>query len=155
MMLFFTGFTRSAEVVEKRKTANFPARTAELRAMCEMVNEGERVLLDSSRPIAEIGELLHHAWMAKRSLDESVSNPPIDERYEAARRAGALGGKLLGAGGGGFLLMFVPPSRQAAVRAAMVGLTYVPVLMERDGTTIVLYNPELTANYLPAAAQVS
>src|SRR5262249_25171509 len=138
---------RSAQEIERRKTANFHERTAELRAMYEMVNEGERILLDSSRPIAQIGELLHQAWMAKRSLDESVSNPFIDEKYEAARCAGALGGKLLGAGGGGFLLMFVPPSRQSAVKAAMAGFPYVPVRMEREGTSIILYNPELTSNY--------
>jgi D-glycero-alpha-D-manno-heptose-7-phosphate kinase len=93
--------------------------------------------------------------MAKRSLDDSVSNSFIDERYEAARRAGAIGGKLLGAGGGGFLLMFVPSNRRPAVRAAMEGLTYVPLRMERNGTSVVLYNPELTSNYLTAAARVS
>jgi D-glycero-alpha-D-manno-heptose-7-phosphate kinase len=155
MMMFFTGFTRSADEIEKRKLANFGNRTAELRAMYEMVNEGERILLDPTRPISQFGDLLHHAWMAKRSLDDSVSNSFIDEQYEAARRAGALGGKLLGAGGGGFLLMFVPPNRQAAVKAVMDGLTYVPLRMERDGTSVVLYNPELTSNYLTAAARVS
>ena len=113
MMMFFTGFTRSAETIEKRKIAKFPDRTAELRAMYEMVNEGERILLDPSRPLAQFGDLLHQAWMDKRKLDESVSNETIDRYYEAGRKAGALGGKLLGAGGGGFLLMFVPPDRQA------------------------------------------
>lgn len=155
LMMFFTGFTRSADTIEKRKVAKFGDRTTELRAIYEMVNEGERILLDSSRPIAQIGDLLHEAWMTKRKLDDSVSNPSIDERYEAARKAGALGGKLLGAGGGGFLLMFVPSERRAAVMAAMRGLSYVPLRMERDGTSVVLYNPELTSNYLPAMAKVS
>jgi D-glycero-alpha-D-manno-heptose-7-phosphate kinase len=155
LMMFFTGFTRAADDVERRKLANFADRTAELRAMYEMVNEGERILLDTSRPLAQFGDLLHQAWVAKRRLHEAVSNATIDERYEAARRAGALGGKLLGAGGGGFLLMFVPRERQPAVLAAMQGLTFVPLRMERDGTSVVLYNPELTSNYLPAAAQVS
>jgi D-glycero-alpha-D-manno-heptose-7-phosphate kinase len=155
MMLFFTGFTRSADSIEKRKIANYPDRTAELRAIYEMVNEGERILLDASRPVADLGDLLHHAWMLKRKLDESVSNPFIDERYETARKAGALGGKLLGAGGGGFLMMFVPPDRQPAVMEAMRGLSYVPLCMERDGTSVVLYNPELTSNYIPAMAKVS
>ena len=155
MMMFFTGFTRVADDIERRKIAKFSDRRAELRALYEMVNEGERILLDPSRPLAQLGDLLHHAWMAKRKLDNSVSNPSIDERYEAARKAGALGGKLLGAGGGGFLLMFVPPNRQPAVMAAMRGLSHVPLRMECDGTSIVLYNPELTSNYVPAAAQVS
>lgn len=155
MMMFFTGFTRSAEEIEKRKIAKFNDRTAELRAIYEMVNEGERILSDPGRPVAEFGELLDHAWTVKRSLDESVSNPMIDERYEAAMNAGALGGKLLGAGGGGFLLMYVPPAKRAAVLEAMKGLSYVPLQMERSGTSVVLYNPELTNNYLPAVAKVS
>ena len=155
MMMFFTGFTRSADEIERRKIAKFADRTAELRAIYEMVNEGERILLDNSRPIADLGDLLHHAWMLKRKLDDSVSNPLIDERYEAARKAGALGGKLLGAGGGGFLLMFVPPDRQPAVMASMHGLSYVPLCMERNGTSVVMYNPELTSNYVPAVAKVS
>ena len=155
LMMFFTGFTRSAEDIERRKVAKFKDRTSELRGMYEMVNEGERIALDPSRPIADLGDLLHQAWVAKRSLDESVSNATIDERYEAALKAGALGGKLLGAGGGGFLLMFVPPDRKPAVMAAMKGLSHVPLRMERDGTSVVLYNPELTSNYVPAVAKVS
>jgi len=155
MMLFFTGFTRSADEVERKKIAKFSERTAELRAIYDMVGEGERILLSPSRPLADFGDLLHETWVTKRKLDASVSNSTIDERYEAARKAGAIGGKLLGAGGGGFLLMFAPPERQAAVREAMAGLSYVPLRMERDGTSVVLYNPELTSNYVPAMAQVS
>ena len=130
MMLFFTGFTRSADEIERRKIANFADRAPELRAMYEMVNEGERILLDPSRPLAELGDLLHQSWTLKRELDSSVSNPIIDEKYAVARKAGAIGGKLLGAGGGGFLLMLVPPERQPAVLAAMQGLSYVPLRME-------------------------
>ncbi len=155
LMMFFTGFTRSADSIEKLKVARFNDRTAQLEAIYNMVDEGERILLDPSVPLAEFGDLLHHAWMEKRQLDESVSNPTIDGNYERARAAGAIGGKLLGAGGGGFLLMFVPPERQAAVRTAMADLTYVPFCMERDGTSVVLYNPELTSNYLTAHARVS
>jgi len=155
MMLFFTGFTRSADEIEKRKIARFADRTAELRAIYEMVDEGERILSDPNRRVDEFGALLDHAWAMKRSLDQSVSNPMIDERYEAAINAGALGGKLLGAGGGGFLLMYVPPNKRAAVMEAMKGLSHVPLKMERSGTSVVLYNPELTSNYLPAIAKVS
>jgi D-glycero-alpha-D-manno-heptose-7-phosphate kinase len=155
MMLFFTGFTRSADEIEKRKIANFRDRTAELRAIYEMVDEGERILSDVNCKVDEFGALLDHAWAMKRSLDQSVSNPMIDERYEAAINAGALGGKLLGAGGGGFLLMYVPPNKRAAVMEAMKGLSHVPLKMERSGTSVVLYNPELTSNYLPAIAKVS
>jgi D-glycero-alpha-D-manno-heptose-7-phosphate kinase len=155
MMMFFTGFTRSADEVERKKVAKFGDRTSELRSIYEMVDEGERILSDASRPVSDFGELLHHTWMAKRSLDPAVSNAMIDERYEGAMRAGALGGKLLGAGGGGFLLMYVPLSKRAAVIESMKGMTYVPLKMERGGTQVVLYNPELTSNYLPAVARVS
>ncbi len=155
MMLFFTGFTRYADEVEKAKVAQYNDRTGELRALYEMVNEGERILMDGRRPVDEFGDLLHHAWMTKRALSAAVSNAAIDERYEAARKAGALGGKLLGAGGGGFLLMYVPEARRATVLEAMRGLSYVPLRMERDGTSVVLYNPELTSNYIPAGAQQS
>lgn len=155
MMMFFTGFTRSADEVEKKKVAKFRDRAAELRSIYDMVDEGERILVDPTRPVSEFGELLHNAWMAKRSLDESVSNAMIDERYEGALRAGALGGKLLGAGGGGFLLMYVPQSKRASVIESMKGMTYVPLQMERGGSQVVLYNPELTNNYLRAAARVS
>jgi D-glycero-alpha-D-manno-heptose-7-phosphate kinase len=155
LMMFFTGFTRSADAIEKRKVANFNDRSAELRSLYEMVNEGERILLDPSRSLDEFGGLLHEAWMQKRKLDPCVSSAPIDDSYDRARAAGAIGGKLLGAGGGGFLLMFVPPDRQAAVRAALHDLKHVPFSMEREGTSIVLYNPELTSNYQTALSRVS
>lgn len=154
LMLFFTGFTRSADAIEKLKIARYNDKTAELRAIYGMVQEGENILLDANRNIGEFGELLHHAWSEKRRLDESVSNAFIDERYEAGIAAGALGGKLLGAGGGGFLLMFAPPEKQAAVKAAMK-LPYVPFRMERNGSSVVLYNPELDTNYLTAPARIA
>jgi D-glycero-alpha-D-manno-heptose-7-phosphate kinase len=155
LMMFFTGFTRSADAIEKKKVARFDDRTRELRAMYDMVAEGERILTDPNCPLTEFGRLLHHAWMEKRKLDASVSNPTIDGCYEAARKAGALGGKLLGAGGGGFLLMFVPPEARASVLSALSSLTFVPFRMEHDGTSVVLYNPDLTSNYLTSAARVS
>lgn len=155
LMMFFTGFTRSAETIEQKKIARFADRTAELRAIYDMVSQAEEILTDSSRNLDQFGELLHQTWMKKRSLDASVSNPTIDANYEAARRAGAIGGKLLGAGGGGFLMMYVPLDKQDAVRKALSGLPYVPVSGERDGTSVVLYNPELTSNYLRSLAQVS
>ncbi|TCZ57276.1 GHMP family kinase ATP-binding protein [Roseicella aquatilis] len=155
LMLFFTGFSRSAQEVEKRKIAHYDERVSELRSLYEMVGEGERILLNPHRPLSEFGDLLHEAWCAKRSLDKSVSNSVIDEAYAAARAAGARGGKLLGAGGGGFLMMYVPLECQDAVREALRNLTYVPFRMEREGSSVVLYNPELASNYLAAEARVS
>lgn len=153
LMLFFTGFTRSADAIEKLKIARYGDKTAELRAIYDMVSEGENILLDPSRNIGDFGELLGHAWNEKRRLDESVSNAFIDERYEAGLAAGALGGKLLGAGGGGFLLMFVPPDRQEAVKEAM-RMPFVPFRMEKQGSSVILYNPELASNYLTAPARI-
>jgi D-glycero-alpha-D-manno-heptose-7-phosphate kinase len=154
LMLFFTGFTRSAEEIERKKVTRYADKTQELRAIYGMVEEGEKILLDDRRPIAEFGELLHHAWSEKRKLDDSVSNSFIDESYEAGRAAGALGGKLLGAGGGGFLLMFARPSKQEAVKAAMAKLPFVPFRFERQGSSVVLYDPDLASNYLTAKARV-
>ena len=154
LMLFFTGFTRSAETVEKSKIAKFGDRTSELRNIYNMVAEGEDILTSATRDLSQFGELLHYAWTEKRKLDVSVSNDTIDDAYEAARRAGAIGGKLLGAGGGGFLLLFVPPARQPDVRRALGTMPHVPFSMERDGTSVVLYNPELTSNYEVAECQM-
>ena len=154
LMLFFTGFTRSADAIEKLKVARYADKTAELRAMYHMVGEGESILLDQNRNIGDFGDLLHHAWSEKRRLDESVSNAFIDERYEAGIAAGALGGKLLGAGGGGFLLMFAPPEKHAAVKAAM-NIPFVPFHMEKQGSSVILYNPELASNYVTAPARIA
>jgi D-glycero-alpha-D-manno-heptose-7-phosphate kinase len=154
LMMFFSGFTRSAESIERKKVRNFTDRAPQMRNMYEQVNEGEAILTDPRRSLAEFGELLDHAWTEKRTLDASVSSPFIDEHYETARKAGALGGKLLGAGGGGFLLLYVPPHKQPAVQEALSDLVHVPFLMERDGSANVLFNPELTSNYLTAPALV-
>lgn len=155
LMMFFTGFTRSADAIEKKKVARFDDRTEELRNLYAMVDEGEQILFDTRRSMHEFGELLHQAWTIKRRLDASVSNDMIDHYYLTARQAGAIGGKLLGAGGGGFLLMYVPQDRQADVKAALSNLTHVPVRMEQNGTAVVLFNPDLDTNYLMAQARVS
>jgi D-glycero-alpha-D-manno-heptose-7-phosphate kinase len=150
LMLFFTHFVRSASGIEAQKIESFDEKTAQMRRIYAQVAEGEDILASDARPIAEFGELLHEAWEQKRALSSAVSNPDIDAAYDKARAAGAIGGKLLGAGGGGFLLFFVPPEKQANVRAALDGLTYVPISMESAGSSVVLHAPELTSNYLPA-----
>src|SRR4051812_1058382 len=112
LMLFFTGFSRIASEVAGKKIQNLHARERQLRAMRAMVDEGLAVLQDEERPITEIGRMLHRAWTMKRELAEGVTTSAIDEIYEAAREAGAIGGKLLGAGGGGFMGVFPAPGRQ-------------------------------------------
>jgi D-glycero-alpha-D-manno-heptose-7-phosphate kinase len=98
-------------------------------------------ILASGMDIRAFGDLLHEGWLAKRSLSDRVSNREVDALYERARSAGALGGKLTGAGGGGFLLLFVPPSRRAAVLEALRRQIHVPFAFESGGSQIIFYEP--------------
>lgn len=142
LMLFFTGFTRFASDVAKSQIDNIANKQAELQRMRQMVDEAQCMLLDSSTPLDLLGELLDEAWRSKRSLASSVSTPEIDAMYQAAKDAGATGGKLLGAGGGGFLLIFARPNRQPAVRAALSKLIHVPFQFESGGSAVVVYQPD-------------
>ena len=109
--------------------------------MKEMVDEGIQILQAGQAPIDDFGKLLHECWRYKRSLSDRVSTPEIDAMYEVAISAGATGGKILGAGGGGFLLLFVAPERQAKVRERLKGLIHVPFRFEDSGSRVVLYSP--------------
>jgi D-glycero-alpha-D-manno-heptose-7-phosphate kinase len=109
--------------------------------MRQMVDEGLELFVKSSEPIEAFGELLHEAWLAKRSLSNVVTTPEIDEIYDAARDAGAIGGKLLGAGGGGFMLLFAKPEKQEAIRKRLEKLIHVPFSFEDSGSRVVLYEP--------------
>jgi len=140
LMLVFTGFARLASEVAKSKIDNLGKRSEEIRRMTAMVDEAIGVLA-GERPIADFGSLLHEAWTCKRRLSDMVTSSEIDRIYAAAREAGAIGGKLLGAGGGGFMLLFVPPDRQAAVRERLSKLVHVPFQFEMSGSRIVLYQP--------------
>jgi D-glycero-alpha-D-manno-heptose-7-phosphate kinase len=142
LMLFFTGISRIASDVAKSKIDNLQERTAELNRMREMVDEGVKILQDAKEPIDHFGDLLREAWIYKRSLSSTVSSKFIDELYETALSAGATGGKILGAGGGGFFLIFARPACQPAVREALKTLTYVPVRFESDGSQVVFYQPD-------------
>jgi D-glycero-alpha-D-manno-heptose-7-phosphate kinase len=141
LMLVFTGLSRIAAEVAKSKIANLKKRESELKRMREMVEEAMQILQSSNRPIEEFGDLLHEAWRCKRGLSEKVSTDEVDRIYEAARDAGAIGGKLLGAGGGGFMLFFVRPEQQAGVKEALKGLVHVPFAFEESGSRVVLYQP--------------
>jgi len=142
LMLFFTGFTRFSSDFAKEQLANIGQRKAQLRTMRGMVNSAIEILSDSRTPLREFGELLHEAWVVKRELANTVSNRQIDEIYEGAREAGALGGKLLGAGGGGFMLLMVEADRQQAVRERLKNLVNVSFGFENEGSKIVLYQPD-------------
>jgi D-glycero-alpha-D-manno-heptose-7-phosphate kinase len=140
LMLFFTGFSRNASEIAKAQVDLTAYRGSELKRIYEMVEEAI-ALLNGTVSLDEIGRLLDEGWRIKRSLTPIISTPQIDEIYAAARAAGALGGKLLGAGGGGFMLLFVRPEQHAAVRARLTPLLEVPFAFERAGSEIVFYEP--------------
>jgi D-glycero-alpha-D-manno-heptose-7-phosphate kinase len=142
LMLFFTGFSRIASTVAKSKIDNFKNKAAELKTMHSMVDQALSILQTETTPILEFGKLMHESWMLKRSLSNMVSNPQIDEIYDVALKNGAIGGKLLGAGGGGFLLLFVKPEWQEKVKEALKYFIHVPFKFENHGSKIVLYQPQ-------------
>ena len=140
LMLFFTGFTRfSSDMQKKNHVAD---KTAQLQEMLALVDVAESVLTDKQKNLAEIGWLLDATWKLKRGTGSRVSTGSIDELYERGIKAGALGGKLLGAGGGGFLVFYVEPDARESVLAAMGGLLHIPFKFENDGATVVYYGPE-------------
>ncbi|MFO1321977.1 MAG: kinase [Burkholderiales bacterium] len=142
LMLFFTGLSRFASDVAKSKIDNFARKATELHRMRAMVDDAIAILQDAAVPITALGDLLAEAWEYKRGLSDKVSTPEIDDIYAAARNAGAIGGKLLGAGGGGFLLLFARPEAQAAIRKALSRLVHVPFRFESGGSRVVLYQPD-------------
>jgi D-glycero-alpha-D-manno-heptose-7-phosphate kinase len=142
VMLFFTGFSRNASDIAEHQIANIPYRTQQLRAIQAFVGDALAILQEDRSPVRSLGELLHESWRLKRELAERVSTPVVDEIYEAARRAGAIGGKLLGAGGGGFMMFLVERDKRQQVRERLADLIYVPVDIDFDGSKIVLYQPD-------------
>jgi D-glycero-alpha-D-manno-heptose-7-phosphate kinase len=139
LMLFYTGIIRTASNVAESYVNDIEARSLQLRRMNDLLEESITVL-SKDKNISDFGELLHEAWQVKRSLSKEVSNPNVDEMYNQAVSAGALGGKLTGAGGGGFMLLFVPQEKQMKVREKLKGLIYVPFKFEFSGSQIVFYS---------------
>jgi D-glycero-alpha-D-manno-heptose-7-phosphate kinase len=136
LIMFFTGMTRPASEVLTRQQANTDQRREHLRSLCAIARE-LRDVLTLGRDLNAFGGLLHDAWVEKKKIEESISNPDIDEYYERGLKAGALGGKLLGAGGGGFLLFFCEPHRQEALRKELAELEEVPFRFDPQGSKIV------------------
>ncbi len=141
LMLFFTGFQRYATEIAAQKIQNLPHKTTELARMQEMVDEAIAMLSSPATSLDEFGRLLHESWMLKRSLAGSVTTDQIDQIYEAGRAAGAIGGKLLGAGGGGFMLFFVRPEHRGNLQQALSNLVHVNFKFETQGSRIALYDP--------------
>lgn len=134
LMLFYTGFQRTASQIAEEQIALTPFKTKELSILQKWVDDAE--LYIKGRAIQEFGQLLDAGWKLKRELSPKISNPYIDYLYERAQEAGALGGKILGAGGGGFLLLYAVPEKQVEVRKAMSGLLEVPFTFTDEGSKI-------------------
>jgi D-glycero-alpha-D-manno-heptose-7-phosphate kinase len=142
LTLYFTGFARTASEIAQEQLKMTPHKKHELEAMLQLVKEGESIITNPNRSLDEFGRLLHEGWQIKRTLTQKISNASIDEIYQAGISAGALGGKLLGAGGGGFMLFFVPPERREALRARLRKLLCVPFAFSNKGSQVVVYEPE-------------
>jgi len=141
IMLFFTGFSRLASDVAKVQMSNLEGSEEARHQIRGIVDEGVSILTGSNFSVEEIGKLLHESWLQKKRFSDNVSNPQIDDLYDAARESGALGGKLLGAGGGGFMAFIVRPENQQAVRERLKNLICVDFGIDYDGSKIVVYEP--------------
>lgn len=140
-MLFYTGMIRTASTVAESYVKDIDSKRRQLRILKDLVDESITIL-NTGQDIAAFGELLHEAWESKRNLSAKVTNHEVDAMYAAARAAGALGGKLTGAGGGGFLLLFVPPAKREQVRKTLKHLVYVPFKLEFQGSQLIFFEPD-------------
>ncbi len=141
LMLFYTGIKRTSSNIAESYVNDMDARRRQLRIMKDLIEESISIL-NNGDDISGFGELLHEAWQVKRSLSSKVSNSHVDEIYESAISAGATGGKLTGAGGGGFMLLFAPPSKQQEIREKLNKLIHVPFKMEFSGSQIIFFDTE-------------
>jgi len=142
IMLFFTGQARTASEVAKAQIENIPNKKTDLRQMMQLVDEAEAALLDKRDRIEDFGRRLHEQWQIKRGMSSQITNSGIDAIYETGMKAGALGGKLLGAGGGGFMMFFASPECQPAIKAALQSLLYVPAHFDFLGSQIVYFHQD-------------
>lgn len=140
LMLFFTGFSRIASDIAGEQIKNTEVNINKLNQMKAMVDDALEII-SSNQPLTAFGELLHETWLLKKTLSNKISTSQIENMYNKARSAGAIGGKILGAGGGGFMLLFVEPEKQAHVKNVMNGFLHVPFSFDFDGSKIIVYKP--------------
>ncbi len=142
LLMFFTGFTRFSSEMQEENAVGYAEKEAQLRQMYTLVDDAEKVLEDNHRDLDDFGRLLDTTWRLKRQTGGAITTDSIDTLYEKGIKAGALGGKLLGAGGGGFLVFYVQPEKREAVKEAMKTLLYIPFQFEEGGTRVIHYTPE-------------
>jgi len=141
LLLFFTGFSRIADDIAKSKIENINNKKSELQEIQSLVEEGLKILKNSSASISDFGELLDYGWSLKCKLSDKVTSSEIDEIYFSAKKVGAIGGKILGAGGGGFMLIFANPEKHSAIKKELQHLIHVTFKFEEHGSRVVLYQP--------------
>lgn len=146
LMLFFTGFSRYADVLAKKQKENFKDRKAQLSNLRSLVDEVEKTIGNPTANMREVGLMLAEGWKNKKELHKEISTKAIDEIYDAGIKAGAWGGKLLGAGGGGFLAFLAPLDAQRNIRKALNNLIYVDAKLSSSGSDIIVYEPEKSAD---------
>jgi D-glycero-alpha-D-manno-heptose-7-phosphate kinase len=142
LLLCFTGFSRSASDIARHQILETPSKVRELRVMEELTNEALNIVRDPLSDLNDFGKLLGENWKVKRSLTPQISNSAIDEIYRTALNNGAIGGKILGAGGGGFMLLFADESKHQSIRNALFNIEFVPFRFEETGSKIVYYSHE-------------
>jgi len=142
LMLFFTGVTRFASDIAKVQVNNTIENNSSLRVMSEQVDEALNIIASPTQSLDDFGRLLDDAWSLKRSLSNKVSSSFIDDIYQNAKSNGALGGKLLGAGGGGFMLIYANPQSHVQIKESLNHLIHIPFEFENSGSTISIYHPE-------------
>ena len=142
LLLYFTGFSRFSADIQIQTKKEMKDKLSQLKEMYRLVDEAENILTNKESDLDEFGRLLDYSWRLKKETGSGISTNTIDEIYEMAKAAGALGGKLLGAGGGGFLLFYVQKEKQEAVKKALDKLLYVPFEFENHGVQIVYYAAE-------------
>lgn len=148
LLMFFTGFTRfSSEIQKVNNETTIEEKKAKLQKMYELVDQAEEILVDKTKDLDDFGRLLDKSWKLKKQTGKAITTDAIDQLYQKGINAGALGGKLLGAGGGGFLVFYVQPEKQKSVIKAMKNLMHIPFEFDNNGAEIIYYNPE---TYEPA-----
>jgi D-glycero-alpha-D-manno-heptose-7-phosphate kinase len=140
LMLFFTGFSRNASDIAQKQIDITSSKTKELDIMVELCKEAEELLVSSENGFLGWGELLNEQWKVKKSMSNVITNSKIDEMYEEGIRSGALGGKLLGAGGGGFIVFLVPPEKHEQIKANLSSILHVPFKFDFSGSQVVYYS---------------
>ena len=142
LMFFFTGFSRFSSEIAGAQVRATTEKTAELKEMLQLVDVAEQILTDRRADLDDFGRMLHQTWQLKRGITNRISTNELDAMYQKAVQNGALGGKLLGAGGGGFFVFYVPKEQQEQVKEALSHLLYIPFAFESNGTEILYYQPE-------------